>query len=185
MKRATSLKTLAAALLICLTLAAQERGAWRAASNTAQSITGDIALSDEKISINFSTFPMVKVRSSHQGRDQRHLRRRQQRRRQRQSLQPEHPRFKKIPPPQQPLRRRRHPLDGHLRHWPLPATRLLLRTKSTRLHPGCNLKFNRPLRHIFLRKVSRNARQCPTIGGGIHSLSRIASSGQYILKNAI
>ncbi len=63
MKRATSLKTLAASLLICLTLTAQERGAWRAASNTAQSITGDIALSDEKISINFSTFPMVKVRT--------------------------------------------------------------------------------------------------------------------------
>ena len=67
MKRATSLKTLAAALLICLTLAAQERGAWRAASNTAQSITGDVALSDEKISINFSAFPMVKVRALNKG----------------------------------------------------------------------------------------------------------------------
>jgi hypothetical protein len=68
MKRETLLKTLAASLLItCLTLAAQERGAWRAASNTANSITGDIALSDEKISINFSTFPMVKVRALNKG----------------------------------------------------------------------------------------------------------------------
>jgi hypothetical protein len=68
MKRATSLPTLAASLLLtCLPLGAQERGAWRAASNTAQSITGDVALSDEKISINFSTFPMVKVRALNKG----------------------------------------------------------------------------------------------------------------------
>jgi hypothetical protein len=68
MKRETLLRTLAASLLItCLTLAAQEKGAWRAASNTAQSITGDIALSDEKISINFSTFPMVKARTLTKG----------------------------------------------------------------------------------------------------------------------
>ena len=50
-------------LLTCLTLTAQEKGTWRAASNTAESITGDVALSDEKISINFSSFPMVKARS--------------------------------------------------------------------------------------------------------------------------
>jgi hypothetical protein len=50
-------------LLCCLTLAAQEKGNWRAASNTARSITGDVSLSDEKISINFSTFTMVRVRS--------------------------------------------------------------------------------------------------------------------------
>jgi hypothetical protein len=50
-------------LLSCLTLTAQESGTWRAASKTAQSITGDVALSDEKITINFVTFPMVKVRA--------------------------------------------------------------------------------------------------------------------------
>jgi hypothetical protein len=50
-------------LIGCLTVAAQEKGNWRAASNTARSITGDIALSDEKISINFSTFTMVKLRT--------------------------------------------------------------------------------------------------------------------------
>ena len=50
-------------LIYCLTVAAQEKGNWRAASSTARSITGDVALSDEKISINFSLFTMVRVRS--------------------------------------------------------------------------------------------------------------------------
>jgi hypothetical protein len=50
-------------LICCLTLAAQERGMWRAESSTARSITGDVALSGEKISINFSTFPMIRIRS--------------------------------------------------------------------------------------------------------------------------
>jgi hypothetical protein len=50
-------------LICCLTVAAQEKGNWRAASSTARSITGDVALSDEKISINFSIFTMVRVRS--------------------------------------------------------------------------------------------------------------------------
>jgi hypothetical protein len=51
-------------ILICsLTLAAQEKGMWRAESSTARSITGDVALSDERISINFSTFPMIRIRS--------------------------------------------------------------------------------------------------------------------------
>lgn len=55
-------------LVCCLTLlvrevAAQEKGLWRAASKSAQSITGDVALSDQKIAINFVTFTMVKVRA--------------------------------------------------------------------------------------------------------------------------
>ncbi|HMH15401.1 MAG TPA: hypothetical protein VK578_20040 [Edaphobacter sp.] len=64
MKRKTSLRTFAASLLICcLTLAhAQERGYWRAASTSARTITGDITLADEKITINFSTSTMSKIR---------------------------------------------------------------------------------------------------------------------------
>jgi hypothetical protein len=50
-------------LIYCLTVAAQEKGNWRAASSTARSITGDVALSDEKISINFLVFTMVRIRS--------------------------------------------------------------------------------------------------------------------------
>ncbi len=41
---------------------AQEKGAWRAASKTAQSITGDVALSDEKLAINFSSFVIAQIR---------------------------------------------------------------------------------------------------------------------------
>ena len=50
-------------LLCCLTLAAQERGYWRAASSTARSITGDVSLSDQKISISFTGFTMAHIRS--------------------------------------------------------------------------------------------------------------------------
>jgi hypothetical protein len=49
-------------LLCCLTLAAQEKGFWRASSSNARSITGDVALSDEKLTINFLSFTMVRVR---------------------------------------------------------------------------------------------------------------------------
>jgi hypothetical protein len=64
MKSAPLLKTIAASLLLCaLTAAAQDKGYWRAASNTARSITGDISLAEEKISINLTTYPMVKART--------------------------------------------------------------------------------------------------------------------------
>jgi hypothetical protein len=57
-------KAIAAAFLLgCLTLSAQEKGMWRAANSTARSITGDIALANEKITINFLTFTMVRVRA--------------------------------------------------------------------------------------------------------------------------
>jgi hypothetical protein len=64
MKRAPLLKTFAASILICtLSAAAQDKGYWRAASNTARSITGDLSLGEEKITINFAAFPMVKART--------------------------------------------------------------------------------------------------------------------------
>jgi hypothetical protein len=43
--------------------AAQDKGYWRAASNTASSITGDISLSDTRVTINFSSFVMAQIRS--------------------------------------------------------------------------------------------------------------------------
>jgi len=55
--------------VICLLLAgvvtglAQDKGYWRSASNTANSITGDIALSDSKVTINYIAFPMVQART--------------------------------------------------------------------------------------------------------------------------
>lgn len=41
---------------------AQEAGPWRAMSNTAQSITGDVGLSDTRIMMNFVGFPMARIR---------------------------------------------------------------------------------------------------------------------------
>ncbi len=62
------LKTFAASILICTLSAAaaaqaQDKGYWRAASNTARSITGDLSLGEEKIIINLVAFPMVKARA--------------------------------------------------------------------------------------------------------------------------
>ena len=45
-----------------LASAAQDRGYWRAASSNSTAITGDIALSNAKVIINFASFPFVQVR---------------------------------------------------------------------------------------------------------------------------
>jgi len=42
-----------APILLATTLAAQDNGYWRAVSNTARSITGDIAISGDRMSMNF------------------------------------------------------------------------------------------------------------------------------------
>ncbi len=42
---------------------AQERGSWRATSSTARSVTGDVELSGEKITMNFMAFPMAQIRA--------------------------------------------------------------------------------------------------------------------------
>ena len=60
--------TLGCALLFCflscsLSAVAQEAGYWRASSTTSKSITGDIALTDQKISLNFSTYWIAQIRS--------------------------------------------------------------------------------------------------------------------------
>lgn len=49
--------------LSCLSLAAQERGQWRASSQTAQSITGDVALTDTKLWINFASYTVARIRA--------------------------------------------------------------------------------------------------------------------------
>jgi hypothetical protein len=46
-----------------LTLQAQEKGAWRAASSNARTITGDLVISDEKLTVNFLSFTMVRIRA--------------------------------------------------------------------------------------------------------------------------
>jgi hypothetical protein len=55
---------LLACSLTCSTLAlAQETGYWRATSSTAKSITGDVALNSEKISINFTSYWIAQIRT--------------------------------------------------------------------------------------------------------------------------
>src|SRR5262245_34469578 len=53
---------LAAALLISLAIHAEERGYWRAASNSARSVTGDISLGDESLTSTSSTTTTSTVR---------------------------------------------------------------------------------------------------------------------------
>jgi|UPI0005561CE5 hypothetical protein len=68
MKRVLFLKALACSLLtLSLAAHAQEKGYWRAASQTARSITGDVSLADEKISINFYIVTMSKIRALEPG----------------------------------------------------------------------------------------------------------------------
>jgi hypothetical protein len=68
MKRETLLCAILGSLLTsCLAATAQEQGPWRAASTTAQSITGDVALSDAKLAINFSSFTIARIRDLEPG----------------------------------------------------------------------------------------------------------------------
>jgi hypothetical protein len=54
---------LACSLSCSIPAVAQDSGYWRASSNTAKSITGDIALTGEKISINFTTYWIAQIRA--------------------------------------------------------------------------------------------------------------------------
>jgi hypothetical protein len=67
MKRETLLSAMAGLVLVCcMTAVAQDKGYWRAASSTAKSITGDVALADEKISINLVSFTIARIRGLEQ-----------------------------------------------------------------------------------------------------------------------
>ncbi len=50
------------AIASCSAASGQDTGSWRAESNTARSITGDIALTDEKLIINFASFTLAQIR---------------------------------------------------------------------------------------------------------------------------
>lgn len=62
--------SLAAAAILALSCAVhcsaqsqQEKGYWRAASNNAASITGDITIGDAKLTINFMAYSLAHIRS--------------------------------------------------------------------------------------------------------------------------
>jgi len=48
-------------LTSCGLATAQELGYWRASSSSAQSVTGDVGISDAKITINFASFLIVRA----------------------------------------------------------------------------------------------------------------------------
>jgi hypothetical protein len=67
MNRNKLLGAIVGSVLACCTATAQEKGNWRAASTTALAITGDVALSADKISINFSSFTIAQIRALQPG----------------------------------------------------------------------------------------------------------------------
>ena len=66
MKRETLLSAVVGLVLVCMTCAAQDKGYWRASSSTAKSITGDVAIADEKFSINLTSFTIARIRALEQ-----------------------------------------------------------------------------------------------------------------------
>lgn len=55
-----------AAMAACgcvMVASAQEKGMWRAMSTTARGITGDVAFTDIRMSINFSTYTIAQIRT--------------------------------------------------------------------------------------------------------------------------
>jgi hypothetical protein len=63
MKREMLLRVVLGSMLVCsITAVAQDKGYWRASSSTARSITGDVALSEEKMAINLLNFTIARIR---------------------------------------------------------------------------------------------------------------------------
>jgi hypothetical protein len=63
MKQDRKFYALAIVLACSLAATAQDKGNWRAASNTAESITGDIGITADKLFINFAGFTIAQIRS--------------------------------------------------------------------------------------------------------------------------
>ena len=63
MSKRSPLGVLAALILGCsLPALAQDKGYWRATSTTANAITGDLSISDSKLSISMTAFPIAQIR---------------------------------------------------------------------------------------------------------------------------
>jgi hypothetical protein len=53
---------IAMALAVSIRIAAQDKGVWSPASTTASSITGGLVIADTKLTVNFVSFPLAKIR---------------------------------------------------------------------------------------------------------------------------
>lgn len=63
MSKGIFLSVLTALLLCCaLSASAQDKGYWRAVSSNANDITGDLTISDSRLTINFTSFPLAPIR---------------------------------------------------------------------------------------------------------------------------
>jgi hypothetical protein len=62
MKLSRNVLTAILILFACVCVTAQEKGYWRAASSTAKGVTGDVAFSPDKITINFASFTIANIR---------------------------------------------------------------------------------------------------------------------------
>ena len=63
MSRISPLIVFTALILGCnLPAVAQDKGYWRATSTNADAITGDLSISESKLSINLTAFPMAQIR---------------------------------------------------------------------------------------------------------------------------
>jgi hypothetical protein len=67
MTRERRLLALMAMVASTMMAGAQDKGNWRAASSTAQSITGDVGISADKLFINFAGFTIAQIRSLQPG----------------------------------------------------------------------------------------------------------------------
>jgi hypothetical protein len=67
MKQARLFGLIIGSVLACGVVTAQELGPWRAANTPAESITGDVAFSDTKLAIDFSSFPIARIRALEPG----------------------------------------------------------------------------------------------------------------------
>jgi hypothetical protein len=137
-------------LACCISAVAQDKGNWRAESPTAKSTTGDVALFDEKLAINFSTFTIAPIRSLEKGEvsavfdvD---------------STAGGSGSLYRLNIPGAKKFLHKNSLcgseDGHLRVGPLVADCVFFRRETACLYAGSDLEFNGPVRHVFLCAVS-------------------------------
>ena len=131
MNREKSIGILASVLACCVSVTAQDRGLWRAANSSAQSITGDVAISGDKLSINYTSFTIAQIRAPRASRGWRSFRYGQQFREQRLSLPVKRTGNKKIHAQEHSVWIRGYAVDGHLRRRELFAYCIFLRTENT------------------------------------------------------